>query len=438
MGGTAFAQALTILILPLLTRLYSPADFAILAVYASILGVLSSIACLRLEVAIPIPADHGEAARLLVLALVAASVLSSTVGILVLLFPSELASLIGQPEFEKYLWLLPLGVLLAGLYAALQFWATRQKQFGIVAKTKLGQALGSAVAQVGLGWAGFAPFGLLLGHLIFSGAGVFGLGRKIWVDRRSILSALHVNQLASTLQKNVNFVTYSTLEALANTGGIQIPVLLIALWAAGPEAGFLLLATRVMAAPIGLLGSSVSQVYLSRAPEEMRKGCLGDFTGNVISSLLKVGVGPLLFAGVLSPLIFPVVFGAQWGKAGEFVTWMTPWFVMQFISSPVSMILHILGRQRLALVLQVFGLVLRLGSVALAANINPGLIVEYYATSGFFFYVIYFVVIVWVARMSPKRGVMIISDAWLSVFAWATLSGIAYFIIAYSLGGWMF
>lgn len=54
-GGTAFAQALMVLVLPLLTRLYTPEDFNVLAVYASILSIISVAACLRLEITVPLP-----------------------------------------------------------------------------------------------------------------------------------------------------------------------------------------------------------------------------------------------------------------------------------------------------------------------------------------------------------------------------------------------
>ncbi|MFH4122330.1 translocase, partial [Acinetobacter baumannii] len=51
-GGTAFAQGLAIIALPFITRLYSPSDFSIFAVYASILGILTVASCLRFEIAI--------------------------------------------------------------------------------------------------------------------------------------------------------------------------------------------------------------------------------------------------------------------------------------------------------------------------------------------------------------------------------------------------
>ena len=43
MGGTAFAQLLSVLITPLLTRLYSPNDFALLAIYISLHAIFSVI-----------------------------------------------------------------------------------------------------------------------------------------------------------------------------------------------------------------------------------------------------------------------------------------------------------------------------------------------------------------------------------------------------------
>src|SRR5690606_30740867 len=123
--------------------------------------------------------------------------------------------------------------------------------------------------------------------------------------------------------------------------------------AIGPEAGYLMLATRIMAAPVGLIGGSVAQVYLSQAPIEFRAGNLPNFTVGIIGALVKTGAGPLAFMGIIAPHVFPILFGLEWVRAGEMVAWLTPWFIVQFISSPVSMSLHVSGRQRTALVLQI-------------------------------------------------------------------------------------
>ena len=149
------------------------------------------------------------------------------------------------------------------------------------------------------------------------------------------------------------------------------------------------MAMYVMQAPMSLVGNAIGQVYLSRAPEEHQAGRMAVFTTGIFSALLKAGVGPLIFAGIVSPVAFAIAFGEEWRRAGLLVSWMTPWFVMQFLATPISMALHVTGNQRAAMVLQLFGLVTRITAVWGAAMFASSFISEAYAISSFVFYSIY-------------------------------------------------
>ncbi|MHB1410785.1 MAG: lipopolysaccharide biosynthesis protein, partial [Acidovorax defluvii] len=346
-GGTAAAQAIGVLVLPVITRLYSPADFSVLAVYASILGIVAGVACLRLDIAIPLPERDEDAANLLAVALLCSTGVAMLAALAVWWFPERIVNAAGQPGLQPFLWMIPLGILLASAYSSIQFWATRKKRFTAIARTRVGQTTGSTLTQLAGGlFNALGPFGLLLGQLIGSGAGVFGLGRAAWREDQQALRGITWADMRRVFFAHDRFVKYSTFEAFANNGAIQLPVIIIAAVAVGPEAGYLFLAMRAMAIPIGLIGGAVSQVYLSRAPEEYRAGRLAPFTLKAIAGLMHTGVGPLLFAGIVSPVAFPVVFGTDWQRAGEMVAWMTPWFILQFVSSPVSMSLHVTKNQR--------------------------------------------------------------------------------------------
>jgi O-antigen/teichoic acid export membrane protein len=421
-GGTAFAQALMVLVLPLLTRLYTPADFSVLAVYASILGIISVAACLRLEIAIPLPQRDEDAANLLALALCSSAGVAGLSAVVVWLFPVQIVQLVAQPKLQPYLWLLPLGIWLSSSYAALQFWTTRKKSFAIIAKTRMTQAIGGAGTQVGLGWAGIAPLGLVLGQMISSGAGIFGLARHALKNDRVVLRSVAWSDMRRIFCEYGRFPKYSMLESLANSASAHFPILVIAAMVAGPEAGFLMLAIKVMASPMGLIGGAVSQVYLSRAPEELRAGTLSKFTANTLGGLAKTGVGPLVFAGILAPVAFPIIFGSQWQRAGELVCWMTPWFVMQFLASPISMTLHVTQSQRAALLIQILGLVLRVGSVAIFAYLARNWIIESYAISGFVFYLIYFYTVVSVSKIKGKELLSAFIPTIAFVVSWASLA----------------
>jgi O-antigen/teichoic acid export membrane protein len=382
--------------------------------------MLSVVACLRLEIAIPLPDNDEDAANLLALALCSCTVMAILVGLFVWCFPELIVSSTGQPGLRPFLWSLPLAIWLASAYVALTFWATRKKRFTAVAKTRVTQAVGSVGAQLAFGfWSGFGPFGLLLGQIISSGAGVFGLGRSTLALDRVALTSIGKRKMRSVWADYDRFPKYSTFDAFASSAGIQLPVIIIAAMAMGPDAGYLLLATRAMAAPLGLVGGAVSQVYLSRAPDEARAGRLNIFTAGVIGGLAKSGVGPLIFTGLVASALFPLVFGEKWGRAGEFVAWMTPWFVMQFLANPVSMAMHVTGSQRIALMLQIFGLALRVSAVGAIGFLMPKYIVEAYAVSGFLFYAVHFLVVVKLSKIRMRQLIDAIRPSALIVALWA-------------------
>ena len=392
-GGTAFSQMLIALSLPILTRLYSAADFSQLAVYMALMGIFTTIACLRFNLAISLPADDADGFTLMAVSLASGLLLGLILAIPVILFPEEISKIIGRPSFEPYLWMVPVGVFLASNYTALQYWSSRKKRFTLITRTKFSQAIGGAGTQLAVGASQASPFGLIFGHMLFGGLGLLGLLRATLKHEPELLKELSFSRVLRVAKEYKRFPIYSVPEALFNSAGIQVPVLVIAAYAVGPEAGFLMLAMRVLGLPMGLIGRSVSQVFLAEAPQRQRDGNLSKFTKKATVSLAKIGAGPLAFAGLFSPYLFPIVFGAEWERAGYMVLWMAPWFLMQFVTAPVSVVLHVTGNLAAAMYLQFAGLIIRGSAVVVAVIFVPELVVDCYAISGFIFYCIYLYVI---------------------------------------------
>lgn len=402
-GGTAVAHGITALALPLLSRLYSPAEFSALAVFTSLLSIISVAACLRFDVAVSLPHRDADAANLLALALGCALVVSLLIAVPVLFVPEQIVSWTNQTTLRPYLWLLPVGVLLAATYSTLQGWLLRKKAFGQIARSRVAQSAAAAGTQVSMGLAGAGAFGLLLGYVLNAGAACIVLGyRAIRFDRDSIRAITWPGMRTMAVEYH-RFPKYSSWEALSNSAAIQLPIIMIGAMAIGPEAGYLSMAMYVMQAPMALVGNAIGQVYLSRAPDEYREGRLGTFTAEVFGGLLKAGVGPLLFVGIVSPFAFPFIFGEEWRRAGHLVAWMTPWFIMQFLASPISMALHVQGRQRTAMYLQNFSLAVRVAAVWVAAALLPAAVGEVYAVSGLFVYGIYATVVLLIVDSQPRE-----------------------------------
>lgn len=401
-GGTVFAQGISIIALPILTRLYSPKDFALLAVYTSIVSILAVASGLRFEIAIPIPENENEALYLTLIALLSNFSISIVIGVIIFFFHSEIVLLLNQPDFKNLIWLVPIGVLLIGIYNTLQYWSTRKKSFPLIAKTRMVQSISGTLVQIVLGIINISISGLIIGQIIKFSAGIRKLSTNLFGELGKIIPHIKIKYLKENFEKNSKFPKFSTFEALANAMSLQIPVIMIAALSASEDAGYLALAMQIMAIPMGFIGGAVSQVYLANAPVKYKTGNLTQYTLQCVLNLMKIGVMPISIICILAPIVIPYIFGAEWQRAGEMMLWMLPWYIMQFITSPVSMSLHITNNQKIALILQIIGLFIRAGGVWVFSMLMVDKIFEYYALSGFIFYILYFIVVLLVIKNSDK------------------------------------
>lgn len=392
-SGTIIGQAVMVLVLPVLTRLYSPAEFGLLGVYMAALMVISPAACARLDLAIPLPQRDEDAVNLLALSVIAGSLVSIVLAILAAAFPDGIASLLRQPAIRPYLWMVPLGIWLAAIYSAIQFWSIRKARYRDVAQTQLVRAIGGAGSQAGFGALNWSSFGLLLGYLFYTGLGTFGLARLFWKRDRSLLSAIDGPALRRNLREQKRFPLFSVPESLCDAAANNLPLILIASIAGAREAGFMLLAQRVTSIPVGLLGGSISRVYLAEGAKRHREGDLGPFTRGIMRHLLAVGIGPFIALAIVAPLAFPWIFGAEWRRAGIMVSWMAPYMMLQFLASPVSTIMAVTQKQHISFLLQLFGFLLTVASISLASWIDPASSFEFFAVASTIYYAAYVAVV---------------------------------------------
>ena len=85
MTGTTIAQAIPIAISPILTRIYTPEDFGIFALYMSMASILSVVATGRYELAIMLPKKDEDAINIVALSLII-SFLVSFIALLIVFF----------------------------------------------------------------------------------------------------------------------------------------------------------------------------------------------------------------------------------------------------------------------------------------------------------------------------------------------------------------
>lgn len=352
MTGTTFAQALLILIAPILTRLYSPKDFGVLALYTSVLGILAVIACFRYEYAIVLPEKDEDAANLLVLSILICLGLSIIVFVLVALFKNKFATLLGAPELAFWLWFMPLSLLIAGLFQAFNYWSTRRKQFKRLAVRQITQSSVTAVTQISAGVTTSGAGGLIGGQIAGQAVATGRLAGQIWKDEgKQLTSYISKKELKRMLFRYKDFPLYSSWSGILNTASIMMPALLLGYFFTPVVVGFYALGHRVLNTPMSVIGGAVAQVFFPRATEARRIGELDRITFDIFKQLLSIGLVPILLITIVAPELFAIVFGAEWYAAGEYVRWMGLWLLFVFISSPLSLLYAVQERQRAGLVM---------------------------------------------------------------------------------------
>ena len=97
MTGTIAAQLFTVAVSPILTRLYTPADFGVFALFTAMNAVLSIVAAARYETAIMLPRDDGDALNIVVLSGVITLIFTTLLQTGIFLFEAQIVAIADTP-----------------------------------------------------------------------------------------------------------------------------------------------------------------------------------------------------------------------------------------------------------------------------------------------------------------------------------------------------
>ncbi len=377
-SGTTAAMAITYVVRPILTRIYSPDMFGLLGFFTAIVAVLTTISSGRYDDAVMLPEDEAKSRHVVVLSAVV------LVGLTLLLTPVAalryvVADAIGKPEIAPYLSLIPLSLLFMGTIRLSEVWLTRQKRFRAIAGGRATLSATSAPIQLAAGLRSVSPWGLIGGLVSGQAVAAVVVGSLAWKDLRET-SLPNLAQLRSLARRYRNFPLFSGPSAVLNSMSSQLPAFLLFVFFDTAVVGYYAQAYALLAVPIGLVGSSVAQVYFEKAARLRSERGLGELTETVFRRLVEIGMLPTLLILAAGPQLVQFVLGSDWATAGEYAQWMAVWLLLLFVSSPLTRLFDVLERLKANLVFNVLLFAARV-VVLLAAGFagEPLLAVALYA-----------------------------------------------------------
>ncbi|MBA4307910.1 MAG: hypothetical protein C0429_14360 [Sphingopyxis sp.] len=311
MSGTAGAQALGLLILPILARAFAPEAFGVFQLYLSFLIFCTVGIALRIELTL-VTVDE-ENLRSQLTSLFTLVVITGLGVSAILSFLNVVGVNIGFP-----IWLFGLGLVSNGIIQITSYKLIRDQDFNRLAALKFGQVGIYAIVALAIAYSSPSVLGIIVADVTGRlGAATFG----IFLNRREIDLKADTGALKGLprfVRKHWELLVVSLPGAMANSAGAMLtPFMIFHLYGA-TQAGQFSLVDRAMGVPVAMIVSAGSQVFLGRITVKIRaqdyRTALHILFRIVGISALVAGFGAVIVRLIL-PYAFPLLFGQGWEMA---------------------------------------------------------------------------------------------------------------------------
>jgi O-antigen/teichoic acid export membrane protein len=338
---------------PVITRLYSPVEYAVLAAYFLVVTLMAPAAMLRYEVAIIMPRRRSQTATVAALSILCVAAVALAMLAIMLVSPGLVPKLVGEPGLRGWQLLAPLGILLSALVTVFQYLALREGDYRVLAISRIVGASLTSLVAISAGLLGHSSGALILAQVIGGLGGVLFLTPAVRPYLRFLPAAAALRRLGWTANRYRRYPIISLPSDFIGTLGVQGYVLAISVLFGPAALGAMSFGQRIVGTSSSVLGKGIGDVFRREAARQWNE--TGSFQHFYAATFLWMSLFalimyvPLLFLG---PLVFRIVFGAEWEVAGRYVSLLSPFFAFQFVGGNLSHTIYIVERQDIDVYIQ--------------------------------------------------------------------------------------
>ncbi len=394
MKGTTIAQFIVIAISPILTRLYSPEEFGIFALYSSLVFITASFSTGKYELAIMFPKKKIDALAVMSLSIAILISITFLLLFIIFIFNIEIAILLGNENVAFWLYFLPISVLMAGVYKNLNYFAIREKQFSPLSSSKVTQSIGTSSINLFFGFLNYGVLGLVVGNIVGFFISSYLLYKQVIKENIQIFRNISRLKMMALAKQYIKFPKYDMPASLINTLSRNIIPILLVTFFSPIIAGYYYLTQRIITLPSNIIASSISDVFRQQATTDYKRyNNAKKIYISTFKKLFIISFFPSMILFFYAKDLFILVFGVNWEMAGFYTQILTPMLFFRFISTPLSFMFTVVGKQSLNLIGQIIFLCMILISFAMGVYFHSDIITMYcISLTASLFYIVYIVI----------------------------------------------
>lgn len=346
LSANVIAQAIGLLVYPILTRLYSPEDFGLLNLFLSIGGVLVLLSTAEYQYAIVLPKKDEEARGLVH---ICGFLLLITTGIVLLSVPfsKPIACLFNTPELANWYWLMPLFVFVMGLWNILNYWYLRKKAYNHISGYQMWQSILSASGKLGFGKMGYLQGGLISSTII---AAILSIITSLILSWKNICHTLFCSteiQLTKIAKKYKNYPIYSLPHSLTNIIASSLPTFIMIPTFGTKIVGYWGVAILLGFSPLSIIARTLNQIIFQHISNKVNcKQKIGTFF--LRFTLYAIGtIVPIFFIlYYIIPQIVQILLGPDWIETSNYLRILLPWLGVNFLTASAGSLYDIFFQQK--------------------------------------------------------------------------------------------
>ena len=365
--GNSIAQAIPLIISPILARIYSPENFADFGVYMSILAILTVFVTGKYELAIMLPKKDKNALNIFALSIII-TIIVSIITLLITINPFfNLVDLLSLTIDKNLIFYFPLSILLIGVFNSFYYLNNRSKQFHELAQTKVYRSSSTAIFNISFGAIGLTSFGLIASNIIAQLIANINLFRHNIV-LKSVCSSVNVVTMKKMLFKYRKFPVFDLPANLFFNLYSSMLVLYFSIFMTPTIAGMYFFVNRLLKTPASFFVTSFQDVFFQKISEDSNN--IGFEVEKFSKQIFFYLCLPFFSIIYLSYFYSDLLFGNQWtGLYKYFYCISLPIFI-SIINSPFAHVLKVLNKQEYSLMLHAGRFIILLSALYLMSLWN--------------------------------------------------------------------